>query len=117
MLEGLRSYFLNRDEPYRSVHGNVEQCVRVESVDLDVSGEDHEIVILMRDLKRPECVFGRRQPAVEPGDFEETLRHFDSLRDAAEICVTISWAGIEGDIQAIGYGLPKECTPGVINWF
>lgn len=117
MLEGLRGYFLNRDEPYRSVHGNVEQCVRVGSVELDVSGEDHEIVILMRGLRRPECVFGRRQPAVEPGDLEETLRHFDSLRDAAEIYVTIFWAGIEGDIQAIGYGLPKECTPGVINWF
>ena len=108
---------MNQDEPYRSVHGGVEQRVRVESVELDVRGEHHELVFLMRDLKRPECVFGQRHPAVEPGALQETLSPFYTLEDAARIWVTIVWAGIEGDIQAIGYGLPKRCMPGVINWF
>ena len=117
MLEGLRSYLLNRDEPYRSVHGNSEQCARVESVELDVSSEDHEVVILLKDSKRPECLFGWRSSAVEPGVFENDLYIYETVKDAAEMHAMITWSGLEGSLQAIGYGLPKHCTPGTITWF
>ncbi len=103
----MRRVLLDRDKPYRSVHGGKEQCVRVESVELDVSGQEHEVVIMMRDLKRPECLFGRRVPAVEP----------DTDLMYPESWATVVWANLEGDLQAIGYGLPRDCSADGINWF
>jgi hypothetical protein len=54
-------------------------------------------VILLRDLKRPECLFGRRAPTVEP-----TVDHMDP-----QFWATVVWANLEEDLTAIGYGLPK----------
>lgn len=108
---------LGRAEPYRSLHGNVEQCVRVESIELDVSGQEHEVVILLRDLKRPGCIFGRRAPAVEPGVFEDDLYGFETVKDAAGIYALITWTGLEGSLFATGHSLPEHCSPGAITWF
>ena len=98
---------LGRDEPYKSLHGDQEQCVRVESVELDVSRREHEVVILLRDLNRPGCLFGWRTPAIEP--------QADPMDP--ELWTTVVWANLEEDLQAIGYGLPRSCSPGVITWF
>lgn len=89
------------------MHGDVEQRVRVESLEIDRSGGGHEAVILLRDLKRPECLFGRRAPTVEP-----MVDHMDP-----QFWATVVWANLEEDLTAIGYGLPKQCSLVEITWF
>ena len=107
MVRDLRERLLERDEPYRSVHGDVEQRVRVESVELDISGKEHEVVILLRDPKRPDCLFGWRAPTIES----------DTDFAYPESWATVVWANLEEYILAIGYGLPRNCSNGGINWF
>jgi hypothetical protein len=109
---------LDSAKPYRSVHHGREQHVVVESVRLDASGPDHEIVVLLRDLTRPECQFGWRATAVAPEHdefFEPTPRY--GLKDAAENHAMIVAVNLEEDLLAIGYGLPKDCSSSGINWF
>ncbi|QIN79270.1 hypothetical protein GBA65_12915 [Rubrobacter marinus] len=114
----MRRVLLGRDEPFRSMHGNVEQCAMVESVELDVSGEEHEVVILVRDLMRPGCLFGWRTPAEEPDvGFEYELHMAGTVKGAAESRATVVWVNLEEDLMAVGYGLPKSCSTEGINWF
>ena len=76
-------------------------------MELDLSGREHEVVILLRGLNRPGCLSGWRIPAVEP--------HADPM--GPESWTTVVWANLEGDLQAIGYGLPRNCSSGVLTWF
>ena len=71
---------------------------------------------MVRDSKRPGCLFGRRAPAVEPGVFENDL-YVKTVKDAAEVYAMITWTGLEGSTLAIGHGLPKDCSPDGINWY
>ena len=78
--------------------------VRVEDVRIKPSTEGRAVVILFRDLNRPECLFGY------------AWDHLETMADDAEIDATIAWANWEEEIYAAGYGLPKECSPEGINW-
>jgi hypothetical protein len=71
---------------YKSLHHGREQHVVVESIRLNVSGPEHEVVVLLRDLTRPECLFGWRAPVVAPEDGEsfEPAPHY-GLHNAAEM--------------------------------
>ena len=91
------------------------QIVEIEEIRLDASAREHEVVVLLRDLKRPECLFGWRAPAVEPGVFENGL--YKNTKDAAESHAMVLSVNLEEDILAIGYGLPKDCSPSDITWF
>ena len=76
------------------------------------------MVILLRDLKRPECLFGWRLPAVEPGVFEnDDLFIYEIVKDAAETHALITRSGLEGSLLAIGHGLRRECSSEGISWF
>lgn len=44
--------------------------IEVEEVRLDLSASEHEVVVLLRDFRRPECLFGWRAHSVEPGGLE-----------------------------------------------
>lgn len=87
-------------------HGRVQHA-RIESVELDGPEPEREVVIRVRDLERPECLFERREPAFEPMLFDDT----------AETYASDIFTNLEEDIEAIGYGLPQECTPGEITPF
>ena len=109
---------LDSAKPYRSLHHGREQHAVVESVRLDASGPEHEVVVLLRDLTRPECLLGRRAPAVAPEDdkFFEPLPQY-GLKDAAEIHAMVAAVNLEEDLLATGYGLPKDCSSSIVTWF
>ena len=73
------------------------------SVRLDASGPEHEVVVLLRDLTRPEYLFGWSTPAVDPQHhkfFELAPRY--CLKEAAEIHAMIVAVNLEKDLLAIG---------------
>ena len=91
--------------------------VWVDEVSLDTSEPEHEIVILFRDLYRPECRFGYRAPALEePEILDEATSPYFNFTDAAECHATVVWANFEEEILAIDYGLPETCIPDEITW-
>ena len=95
-----------------------KKLIEIQEIKPDTSESEHEIVVLLRDLKRPECLFGWRTPAVDWYDFEsDWLNDERNLKDAAEIYATIIQANLQEDILADGYGLPLDCSPDGINWF
>jgi hypothetical protein len=49
----------------RREDGGLGEKIRVEEVWLDTSEPDHKVVILFRDLDRPECPFGFDMEAIE----------------------------------------------------
>ena len=90
----------------------------IEEIGLDTSRSEHEVVVLLRDLTRPECLFGWRAPAVAPEDsesFEPTPRY--GLEDAAESHAMVVAVNLEEDVLATGYGFPKDCSPDRVTWF
>lgn len=98
--------------------GETHKGLRVEEVRLEDSGGGDKVVILFRDLGRPECLFGFEAPSVEPDQLgpDGTPRNYYTLEDAALSHATVVRVNFEEEIHAAGYGLPKECTPDGINW-
>jgi hypothetical protein len=91
--------------------------IRVEEVRLDNSAPEHEAVVLLRDLRRPECLFGWRAPAVEPDVFENDLYVHCSVKDAAETHAMVVSVNLEEDLTLMYALRSKTCTPGQITWF
>ena len=92
--------------------------IGVEEVRLDTSGPEHEAVVLLRELKRPECLFGWRAPTVEPSFFEEEqIRSAHrSIKDAAEIHAMVMSANLEEDLCLTNFPQGRACSPGEISW-
>ena len=70
------------------------------------------MVVLLRDLARPECLCGWRAPAVVPYDsevFEPAPRY--GLKGAADIYATIVAVNLDEDVLAVGHGFPKDRSP------
>ena len=99
----------------RELPGRDWECVRRREancswrraeIELDTSRPEDEVVVLLRDLARPECLFGWRAPAVDLHDSEvlEPAPRY-GLKDAAEIHATIFAVNLEEDVLAVGYGL------------
>jgi hypothetical protein len=110
VLRELRKIMLGSDGQARRFEdeGSGEK-IRVEDVRLDTSEPDHKIVILLRNLDRPECVFGFDMEAVEwhePG--------YDPHSLDPNIWVTIVLANFRERIMS--QALPEECSPGEITW-
>ena len=83
--------------------------IRVEDVRLRRVEPDHKVIILLRNLDRPECVFGFDMEAVEwhePGQDPHSLD--------PNIWVTIVSANFRE--RSISQVLPEECSPGEITW-
>ena len=92
--------------------------VAVEEVRLDTSVPEHEAVVLLRDLRRPERLFGWRAPAFEPGAFGEDWAWSSSrVKDAAEIYAVILSANLEEDLSLTNFPRRRACSPGTITWF
>lgn len=81
--------------------------IGVEDVRLERSGKESSVVVTFRDLKRPECLFGRREDAVGPSEPWE-----DPYRDAPEGWAEIVAINLQEDVEAKGRGLPRKCYPG-----
>lgn len=103
-LAELRSPLLDPPCEYRTIHHGRVQHARIESVELDDSEPEHAFAVRMRDLERPERLFEWRKPA------------FDSREDAKEYAGLVR-IHLEEDVEAIGYGLLRECSPGGIAPF
>ena len=72
--------------------------------------------MLLRDLKRPKCLFGWRAPAVEPWVFENDLWVHWSVKDAAESHATDVWVNLEEDLHLTSFLRRRACSPGSIAW-
>ena len=96
-----------------ATHGGV----RVDRVYLDESGSEHEIAILLRDLDRPECPFGYKIEAVETPDvLHDSTNPYTDPVSVATAWGEIVWVLFEEQVFASGYGLPRDCSPGVVTW-
>ena len=91
--------------------------IGVEKTYLDASAPEHEVVVLLRDLSRPECLFGWRAPAVEPGVFENDLYVYRSVKDAAESHAAVVSVNLQEDFDITDFVRRRPCTPGAVNWF
>ena len=60
------------------------------------------IIVLYRDLRRPECLFGWSREAREA--------------EEPEIWTTIVWANFHEHVIGSPYGLPAECRQEGIIW-
>ncbi len=69
------------------------------------------IVVLYRDLKRPECLFGWRREALEPTRPGEPFPII-----GPEIHATIVSANFGEYIEGTPHGLPEDCSPDGVNW-
>ncbi len=73
--------------------------IRVEEVRLDTSGAEHEIVVLFRDLGRPERVFGYRIEALETPDvLHERSNPYPDLASAARGWAEVVWILFEEEV-------------------
>lgn len=88
--------------------------IEVEEVRLDLSASEHEVVVLLRDFRRPECLFGWRAHSVEPGGLENGW--FWSLKDAAEIYAMILSVNLEEDLHLTNFPRRRFCSPGTVTW-
>ena len=93
---------------YKSLHGGREQHGVVGSVESEDSGTEQGIVLLLRDLNRPGCLFGWRSPVWWPDD---------PVMEAPDLTATVIRANLEEDILAVGNGLLEDCSPARVNWF
>ena len=89
----------------------------MEEVRFNASAPEHEAVVLLRDLKRPECLFAWRTPAVEPGAFEEDWAWSSRVKDAAEIYAEIVSVNLEEDLVSTNFPRRRACSPGAVTWF
>jgi hypothetical protein len=109
VLRELRRILLGLDGQARRFEDEVSaEKIRVEDVRLDTSEPDHKVVILLRNLDRPECVFWFDMEAVEwhePG--------YDSHSLDTDTWVTIVSANFRERI--ISQALAEECSPGEIT--
>ncbi|HET7480902.1 MAG TPA: hypothetical protein VFJ72_15465 [Rubrobacteraceae bacterium] len=91
--------------------------IQVEDVRLDESKPEHELIILFRDLTRPECLFGFNMEAVERGQLigpDDAHTFYTTLEDAAQGWTIVVWANFQERI--IGEPLPTDCLPDETTW-
>lgn len=91
--------------PVENVFGD---GIEVEDIRVDTSVPGHNLVVLVRALGRPDCSFGFRFGVFE--DWGE-----EGLWDP-EGYATVIWANVDEKINALGYGLPKDCLPNDVTW-
>ncbi len=119
MLEGLHRILIEPGSQAANLalRGETHDGVRVERINLDESGPEHEIAILFRDLGRPDCLFGYRIEAVEtPDALNEAASHHTDLSSATQVWAENVWVLFEEEVFASGYGLPRKCSRESITW-
>ena len=75
----------------------------VEDVRLEGSSGEGMVVVLYRDHRRPECLFGWRMETME-------------AENEPELWTTIVWANFIEHVIGTPYGLPAECSDEGITW-
>ena len=97
--------------PGEPAEEEVERKVTVEEVRWDTfSTNTTMIVVLYRDPRRPECLFGYRREAMEP------VERADDLPIGPGLWMTIVLANFREYVVGTPYGLPKDCSPKGMNW-
>ena len=104
ILRELRQRLLDPDGRAKTLdrEGTGSRVV-VEEVRLEGPSGEGMVVVLYRDLRRPECLFGWRMEAMEP-EYEP------------DIWATIVWANFQEYVIGTPYGLPAECSDEGITW-
>jgi hypothetical protein len=77
--------------------------VVVEEVSVKDFSDGGAVVVLYRDLRRPECLFGWCMEALEP-------------EVEPDIWTTIVWANFQEHVIGTPYGLPAGCSDEGITW-
>lgn len=112
VLAWLRHELLEQD-PHL---GQGEKRIVVDEVRLEQGRPEGDmVVILFREVRRPQCIFGFRMELHEPG------RPVLNTLDGREIEDPDSWANVifanfQERIEAADMGLPEDCDPAGITW-
>jgi hypothetical protein len=112
VLRALRHYLIDQD-PGIEVDGKV----RVDVVRLNATGPRHMVEILFREDARPGGVFGWRFPATEADDSGASWETAPRGEKQADVWATaFVLPNFIEELEAVGYGLPKEYDPDGITW-
>ena len=99
----LRRLLLDLDGRAKTLDEGTGSRVVVEEVRLEDSSGGGIVVMLYRDHRRPECLFGWRMEAME-------------AENEPELWTTIVWANFIEHVIGTPYGLPAECSEEGITW-
>ena len=103
VLAGLRRLLLDPDGgPKRLGPEGTGERVMVEDARIEDYLEGEMVIVLYRDLLRPECLFGWKMEAQQDED--------------PEIWTTLVWANFCEHVIGTPYGLPAECREEGITW-
>lgn len=98
--------------------GQGEKRIVVDEIRLEQGRPEGDMaVILFREVQRPQCIFGFRMEAREPG--RPVLTTLDGRLE--EVVDPDGWAAvIYGNllerVEAADMGLPEDCDPASITW-
>ena len=102
--------------------GSGKRRIVVEEVRLE-AGEPEEgdsVVILSREVRRPQCLFGFRTYAREPsppGAFEWQRNIWDDPEgEGPQVDADMIAARLREEVEAADIGLPEKCDPTGITW-
>lgn len=108
VLDSVRRSLLDpRRQETRLESGGLGESVRVESVELDESKPEHEVVVTLRDTRQSERLLEWRMEAVE-SDVLDRLTSTHLLQNAAEIHATIVWANFEESLVGSPHSAFRE---------
>jgi hypothetical protein len=101
--------------------GSGEKRILVDEVRLEADGsEDDWVVILFREVRRPQCIFGFRTLAREPtppGALEWQGKVWDDPEGTGpQVDADMIVASLREEIEAADIGLPENCDPTSITW-
>ena len=95
--------------------------INVEEVYFEQDGpEDDMIVILFREARRPQCLFGFRIGSREPPPIDNPDWQWQESEDPEgripQGHATVIFGNLMEQVEAADMGLPKECDPHGITW-
>jgi hypothetical protein len=95
--------------------------IHVDEVRLETGESEGDwVVLLFREARRPQCIFGLRTPAREPtlpGTFEGQRKVWDDPAGIGpQVDADMIAARLREHIEAADIGLPQECDAGGITW-
>ena len=99
----LRRLLLDFDGRAKPLDEGTGSPVVVEEVRLEDSSDEGRVVVLYRDHRRSECLFGWRMEAME-------------AENEPELWTTIVWANFIEHVIGTPYGLPAKCSDEGITW-
>jgi hypothetical protein len=96
--------------------GQGDRRVTIDDVRLEQKqASDQEVIILFREVRRPQCIFGFRAVAHEPTPQFMSDGRLGDVNDP-EGWAAVIYANFRERIEALDMGLPEQCSEQGITW-